>query len=87
MIFKHGRNPVDDMYLHILEKLPYFQAEQDLEELKGLIECSQGTLVSLDFPIDSYHPFTLQYTTISPCFHNHMFYFSDFSLSLRKCDF
>lgn len=27
------------------------------------------------------------YTTISPCFHNHMFYFSDFSLALRKCDF
>lgn len=49
------------MHLHILEKLPYFQAEQDLEELKGLIECSQGTLVSLDFPNDSYHLFTLQY--------------------------
>lgn len=46
MIFKHGQNPVDDMHFHILEKLPYFQAEQDLEELKGLIECSQGTLVS-----------------------------------------
>lgn len=72
------------MHLHILEKLPYFQAEQDLEELKGLIECSQGTLVSLDFPIDSYHLFTLQYLLALTiiCFISRLF-----SLSLRKCDF